>query len=259
QAKIEMAALFRRVGEEQRASALEEQAERLRECFDRDFWVDDGYYALALQQGNRQAAVLSSNAGHALWSGIAQPQRAGKIAKWLLSDEMFNGWGVRTLTSAALRYNPLAYHLGTVWPHDNSLIAAGFKRYGFDHEALRIMSGLIDAAVHFQSYRLPELFGGFAQQDYGIPVSYPVACQPQAWSAGAVPYLLTTALGLEGDGFESKLRIVRPMLPENVNQVEVRGLRVGQGSVDLLFTRSDDQVAAKVQRLEGKMEVILQS
>ena len=259
QAKIEMAALFRRVGEEQRASALEEQAERLRERFDRDFWVDDGYYALALQQGNRQAAVLSSNTGHALWSGIAQPERAGKIAECLLSDEMFNGWGVRTLTSAALRYNPLGYHLGTVWPHDNSLIAAGFKRYGFDHEALKIMSGLIEAAVHFQSYRLPELFGGFAQQDYGIPVSYPVACQPQAWSAGAFPYLLTTVLGLEGDGFESKLRVVRPMLPENVNQVEVHGLRVGQGSVDLLFTRSGDQVAAKVQQLKGKMEVIVQS
>src|SRR5437762_7650810 len=259
QAKIEMAALCRRVGDEKRAFALEEQAERLRERFDRDFWVDEGYYALALQQGNRQAAVLSSNAGHALWSGIAEPERAGKIAKWLLSDEMFNGWGVRTLTSAALRYNPLGYHLGTVWPHDNSLIAAGFKRYGFDHEALRIMSGLIEAAVHFQSYRLPELFGGFAQPDYRIPVSYPVACQPQAWSAGAFPYLLTTVLGLEGDGFESKLRVVRPMLPENVNQVEVHGLRVGQGSVDLLFTRSGDQVAAKVQQLKGKMEVIVQS
>ena len=258
QAKMEMAALFRRVGEEQRASALEEQAERLRAHFDRDFWVDDGYYALALQQHNRQAAVLSSNTGQALWSGIAQSERAGKIAECLLSDEMFNGWGVRTLTSAALRYNPLGYHLGTVWPHDNSLIAAGFKRYGLDHEALKIMSGLIEATVHFQSYRLPELFGGFAQQDYGIPVSYPVACQPQAWSAGAVPYLLTTTLGLEGDGFESKLRVVRPMLPENVNQVEVHGLRVGQGSVDLRFTRSGDHVAAKVQQLKGKMEVILQ-
>jgi glycogen debranching enzyme len=258
QAKLEMAALFRRVGEEQRASALEEQAERLRERFDRDFWVDDGYYALALQQGNRQAAVLSSNTGHALWSGIAQPERAGKIAERLLSDEMFNGWGVRTLTSAALRYNPLGYHLGTVWPHDNSLIAAGFKRYGLEQEALKIMSGLIEAAVHFQSYRLPELFGGFAHQDYGIPVSYPVACQPQAWSAGAVPYLLTTVLGLEGDGFESTLRIVRPNLPENVNQVELHGLKVGRGSVDLQFTRSGDHVAAKVQQLKGKMEVILQ-
>jgi glycogen debranching enzyme len=258
QAKLEMAALFRRAGEEQRASALEEQAERLRERFDRDFWVDDGYYALALQQGNRQAAVLSSNTGHALWSGIAQSERAGKIAERLLSDEMFNGWGVRTLTSTSLRYNPLGYHLGTVWPHDNSLIAAGFKRYGLDHEALRIMSGLIEAAVHFQSYRLPELFGGFAQQDYGIPVSYPVACQPQAWSAGAVPYLLTTVLGLEGDGFESTLRIVRPNLPENVNQVELHGLKVGRGSVDLRFTRSGDHVAAKIQQMKGKMEVILQ-
>ena len=258
QAKIEMAALFRRVGEEKRASALEEQAERLRGRFDRDFWVDDGYYALALQQDNRQAAVLSSNAGHALWSGIAQPERARKVAERLLSDEMFNGWGVRTLTSAALRYNPLGYHLGTVWPHDNSLIAAGFKRYGLEQEALKIMSGLIEAAVHFQSYRLPELFGGFAQQDYGIPVSYPVACQPQAWSAGAVPYLLTAVLGLEGDGFESRLRIVRPMLPENVNELEVHGLRVGQGSVDLRFTRSGDHVAAKIQQMKGKMEVILQ-
>src|SRR5205085_9953878 len=122
-----------------------------REHFDRGLWVGDGYYALALQQHTRQGAGLSSNAGHALWSGIAQPDHAGKIAEWLLSDEMFNGWGVRTLTSAALRYNPLGYHLGTVWPHDNSLIAAGFKRYGFDREALKIMSGLIDAAVHFQS------------------------------------------------------------------------------------------------------------
>jgi glycogen debranching enzyme len=120
------------------------------------------------------------------------------------------------------------------------------------------MSGLIEAAVHFQSYRLPELFGGFAQQDYGIPVSYPVACQPQAWSAGAVPYLLTAVLGLEADGFESKLRIVRPMLPENVNEVEVHGLRVGQGSVDLRFTRSGDHVAAKIQQMKGKMEVIVQ-
>jgi glycogen debranching enzyme len=258
QAKIEMAALFRRVGEEERAAALEKQAERLRERFNRDFWVDDGYYALALQQGNRQAAVLSSNTGHALWSGIAQPDRAGKIVDWLLANEMFNGWGVRTLTSAALRYNPLGYHLGTVWPHDNSLIAAGFKRYGLDNAALKIMSGLIEAAVHFQSHRLPELFGGFALQDYDIPVSYPVACQPQAWSAGAVPYLLITALGLEGNGFQSTLRILRPMLPENVNQVEVCGLRVGQGSVDLRFTRSGDHVAANVLRLEGKMEVILQ-
>jgi Glycogen debranching enzyme len=255
---MEMAALFRRAGDSKRAAELQRQAEKLRDQFDRDFWLAEGHYALALQKDKRPAAVIASNAGHALWSGIARPERARVTAEQLLFREMFNGWGVRTLSSAALRYNPLAYHLGTVWPHDNSLIAAGFKRYGLDHEALRIMSGLMEAAVHFEDYRLPELFGGFAREDYGAPVSYPVACQPQAWSAGTLPYLLTTALGLEPDGFNSRLHIIRPMLPENVDQVEIRGIRVGQASVDLLFTRSENQVTAKVQHLEGEMEVNVQ-
>ena len=171
---------------------------------------------------------------------------------------MFNGWGVRTLSSAALRYNPLGYHLGTVWPHDNSVIAAGFKRYGLDSEALQIVEGMLQAATEFEGHRLPELFGGFAREDYGMPVSYPVACQPQAWSAGAVPYLLTTGLGLEPDGFNYQLRIKRPMLPKYVDQVEIRGLRVGQACADVLFSRSGDHVAVKVQRLEGEMEVTLQ-
>jgi len=258
EAKMEMAALFRRAGDSKRAAELQRQAEKLRDQFDRDFWLAEGHYALALQKDKRPAAVIASNAGHALWSGIARPERARVTAEQLLFREMFNGWGVRTLSSAALRYNPLAYHLGTVWPHDNSLIAAGFKRYGLDHEALRIMSGLMEAAVHFEDYRLPELFGGFAREDYGAPVSYPVACQPQAWSAGTLPYLLTTALGLEPDGFNSRLHIIRPMLPENVDQVEIRGIRVGQASVDLLFTRSENQVTAKVQHLEGEMEVNVQ-
>src|SRR5438034_5821152 len=217
QAKIEVAALFRRVGEEQRASALEEQAERLRERFDRDFWVDDGYYALALQQGNRQAAVLSSNAGHALWSGIAQPERAGKIAERLLSDEMFNGWGVRTLTSAALRYNPIGYHLGTVWPHDNALIAAGFRRYGHDAEALQIITAMFEASTYFDGYRLPELFAGFERSRFGVPVPYPVACHPQAWSAGAALYLLQVCLGLHAQAFDHQLIIERPLLPPFVD------------------------------------------
>jgi glycogen debranching enzyme len=257
EAKMEMAKLFRRCGELERATELEDEAQILCEQFDRDFWLPQGYYALALQDGNRPAAVLSSNAGHALWSGIALPARARTTAEQLLNTEMFNGWGVRTLSSAALRYNPLGYHLGTVWPHDNSLIAAGFKRYGLDDEACRIINGMLEAAVEF-GHRLPELFGGFAREDYGVPVSYPVACQPQAWSAGAVPYLLTTGLGLEPDGFNYQLRIRRPMLPQYVDQVEIRGLRVGQARADLLFSRSGDHVAVKVQRVEGEMEVTVQ-
>ena len=255
EAKLEMASLYRRVGEEDRADQLEQQAHDLRVRVNRDFWSSDGYYALALQGAdNRQAAVLSSNAGHACWSGIAEKEQARKVAEHLLSEEMFNGWGIRTLSAKALRYNPLAYHLGTVWPHDNSLIAAGCKRYGLDDAALRVFAGLMEAAMHFEAVR-PELFGGFARGDYGIPVSYPVACQPQAWSAGAIPYLLTTVLGLEPDGFEYRLRIVRPKLPKGVNRIEVHGLQVGKGRTDLLFERKGEEIAVRVLKVTEGLKV----
>jgi glycogen debranching enzyme len=259
EAKREVASLYRRVGNHNRADELERQAQELRARVNRDFWVSDGYYALALQgPDNRQAAVLSSNAGHALWSGIAEGNHAQQAADHLLSPAMFSGWGIRTLSAAALRYNPLSYHLGTIWPHDNSLIAAGFKRYGLEDAALRVFQGLIDATIHFNAARLPELFGGFAVEDYGIPVSYPVACQPQAWAAGAMPYLLTTVLGFEPDGFEQRLRIVRPKLPGNVNRVEVRGLHVGRGEVDLLFERDRDQVAVRILKVKGQLKVVVE-
>ena len=258
EAKREMAALYRRMGEIERADQLEREAHELRARVNRDFWVSDGYYALALQGAdNSQAAVLSSNAGHACWSGIAEKEQAKKVADRFLSHEMFNGWGIRTLSADALRYNPLAYHLGTVWPHDNSLIAAGFKRYGLDEAALRVFDGLKEAAMHFEAGRLPELFGGFAREDYGIPVSYPVACQPQAWSAGAMPYLLTTLLGLEPDAFEYTLRIVRPTLPQGVNRVEVHGLEVGKSRTDLLFERDGDQVAVRVLNVTKELRVVI--
>jgi glycogen debranching enzyme len=259
EAKREMATLYRRAGEIDRADQLEQQAHDLRVRVNRDFWTNDGYYALALQGAdNRQAAVLSSNAGHACWSGIAEEEQARKVADSLLSEQMFNGWGIRTLSAKALRYNPLAYHLGTVWPHDNSLIAAGFKRYGLDAAALRVFAGLMDAAMHFEGLRLPELFGGFAREDYGIPVSYPVACQPQAWSAGAIPYLLTTVLGLEPDGFEYRLRIVRPKLPKGVNRIEVHGLKVGKGRTDLLFEREGEQIAVRVLKITEGLRIIVE-
>jgi glycogen debranching enzyme len=259
EAKREMAALYRRLGQDDRATELERQAGNLRARVNRDFWVEDGYYALALQgNDNRQAAVLSSNAGHALWSGIAEDEHAQKVANHLLSPDMFNGWGIRTLSDGAVRYNPLAYHLGTVWPHDNSLIAAGFKRYGFDDAALQVFNGLMNAALHFEACRLPELFGGFPLEEYGIPVSYPVACQPQAWSAGAMPYLLTILLGLEPSAFEGTLRIVRPQLPSNVNRVEVQGLKVGNARADLLFERQQERVDVRVVKITGELEVVVE-
>jgi glycogen debranching enzyme len=255
EAKIEVACLFRRAGEGARAAALESEAHELRERFNRDFWVRDGYYALALQKNKDQVAVLSSNGGHALWSGIAEPEFARQTAAHLLSPEMFNGWGIRTLSAAAVRYNPLGYHVGTVWPHDNSLIAAGFKRYGLDVAALRVLTGMLEAAVHFDAHRLPELFGGFCPDDYGVPVSYPVACQPQAWAAGAVPYLVMAIIGLEPDAFSKRLAIVRPTLPENVHCAEIQGLRVGEAHVDLVFERRIEGVEVRVNSIDGELKV----
>ena len=259
EAKSEMAKLYRRAGDENRATILEEEARRLRERFNRDFWITEGYYALALQKDKQRAAVLSSNAGHALWSGIAEFDRAKKTADHLLSPEMFSGWGIRTLSAAALRYNPQGYHLGTVWPHDNSIVAAGFKRYGFDDAALRVFDGMLDAASNFEGFRLPELFGGFAREDYDAPVPYPVACQPQAWAAGTIPFLLTTVLGLEPDALAHRLRIVRPVLPRKIDRVEIKHLCVGSARVDLLFKRRDGVVTASVQQLVGGLEVIIES
>jgi glycogen debranching enzyme len=255
-AKLEIASLFRRAGDQKRAAKLETEAQRLRERFNRDFWVDEGYYALALQKEKPRVQVLSSNAGQALWSGIADVDHANETADRLLSPEMFSGWGVRTLSSKAIKYDPLGYHLGTVWPHDNSLVTAGLKNYGFDSAALRILSGMIAAAQHFDACRLPELFGGVPRENNIPPSRYPIACQPQAWAAGAIPYMLTSVLGLEPEAFEAQLRIVRPMLPENVDRLEIHDLRVGTASIDLLFERGDNGVTVRVREKRGTLEII---
>ena len=201
-------------GDQERAAALEQQAQSLRNRFNRDFWSDEGHYVLALGKGKRRAEVLSSNAGHALWCGIADPDKARPTADALLGPEMFSGWGIRTLSSAAAYYDPGAYHLGSVWPHDNSLIAAGLKHYGLDEAALCVLSGLVDATEYFLLGRLPELFAGFARETGHGPLPCPIACQPQAWAAGAIPFMITTILGLEPDAFANVMRITRPKLPE---------------------------------------------
>lgn len=258
QAKRLMADLYDRAGEAETADRLRGEADRLRQCFNQDFWLDDGYYALALQgDDHRPAAVLSSNAGHALWAGIANDECARLTAERLMQDDMFNGWGIRTLAEGEIHYNPLGYHLGTVWPHDNSLIAAGFRRYGLDEAALRVFAGLLDAAVHFDGHRLPELFAGFARGDYGVPVNYPVACQPQAWAAGSVPYLLKVMLGITPEAFDRRLRVSRPLIPDFVNHVEVKRLRVGATRVDLLFERAASSIRVSVTGIDGELDVVV--
>ena len=259
-AKVGLAGLYRRAGDPGRADQLRREAEELRRRFNRDYWLEDeGVYALALQDGKEPAAVVSSNAGQVLWSGIADPDKARRTVERLMADDMFSGWGVRTLATGERRYNPLGYHLGTVWPHDNALIAAGCRRYGLDEPAGRIFGGILDAAMHFPHRRLPELFAGFARAEYQVPVHYPVACHPQAWAAGAVPYLLETALGLRPAAFERRLLIARPMLPPFTDWVEVRGLRVGRARADLRFERSaSGRVAAHVLAVDGDLDVVME-
>ncbi len=257
-ARTLIADLYRREHDVERAERLLQEAAALRERFERDFWMEDlGTYALALQGGARQARVIASNAGHALWAGIVPPDRARSVADRLMADDMFSGWGIRTLSSRERRYNPIGYHLGTVWPHDTAMIGVGLRQYGLDEPAARVLAALIEAATSFPHNRLPELFAGFERGEYAAPVSYPVACHPQAWSAASVPYLMQSLLGLEPDGFERRLRVVRPVLPSFVHEIELRDLSVADAQVDLHFERRGTAPGVSVQVLEvrGNLEV----
>jgi glycogen debranching enzyme len=260
-AKMDMADIFERAGEPDRAHKLREEARKLKERFNQAFWLEDlGVYAMALQAGGEPVAVVSSNAGHALWAGIADGEKAERTAKRLMAEDMFSGWGIRTLSALEKTYNPTAYHLGSVWPHDNSIIAAGFRQYQFDDYAAQIFAGLSEASLHFTSDRLPELFCGFTDQDYHVPVRYPVACHPQAWAAGSLPYLTTAFLGLHPEGFAHRLRIRRPLLPQNVDRILVRGIKVGGASADINFERaSGGAIAVDVIALDGELNVALES
>jgi glycogen debranching enzyme len=259
-ARVGVADLFRRAGEPDRARQLQQEADDLRQRFNRDYWLEDlGVYALALQAGMRPAAVVSSNAGQVLWSGIADPDKARRTTERLTADDVFNGWGVRTLSAKERRYNPVGYHLGTVWPHDNSLVLSGFRRYGFDEATRRVFTGIVEAATRFHADRLPEVFAGYPREPFGVPVHYPVACHPQAWAAGAVPFMTEALLGLVPEGFERRLRVVRPVLPDFVDRLEVRRLRVGPGRADLRFQRTGaGEVGVTILNVSGPLDVVIE-
>ncbi len=258
-ARLLVAELYERAGEAERGAQLRHAAATLRERFNRDFWMEEyGCYALALEAGERQAQVIASNPGQALWTGIADTDKALRTVHRLMQEDMFSGWGIRTLSQDAVRYNPVGYHLGTVWPHDNSIIAAGFRRYGCDGEVQKIFSGIAHAALAFEHDRLPELFAGFTREEFGVPVHYPVADHPQAWAAGSIPFLLQTMLGLVPDAFNHRLRIVRPMLPDLATQIVVRGLGVGEARADLRFQRTTRGVAVDVLRTEGELDILVE-
>ncbi|HET8629814.1 MAG TPA: hypothetical protein VFL91_20535, partial [Thermomicrobiales bacterium] len=242
-----------------RAEALEGRAAALKTRFNADFWMPEAdFYALGLDGMKRQIDATTSNPGQGLWAGIIADERAPAVVARLLSDDLFSGWGIRTLGRENDAYNPLGYHLGTIWPHDNSLIAAGLCRYGFAAEANRVFTALYEAALQFPYYRLPELFCGIARTAYGVSIGYPVACSPQAWAAASLPFMLAEVLGLRPRDGGRVLEVARPVVPEWLGEVQVRGLRVGDAHLDLTFTPAalpDEPAEVQVTRNTGTVEV----
>jgi glycogen debranching enzyme len=251
-AKIRAARLARDVWKDPEfASELEKQAAELKRRFNRDFWIDDGeYFALALDTDGKQVDALSSNIGHLLWSGIVEKSKAKAVARHLLGPRLFSGWGVRTLAEGEGRYNPIGYHVGTVWPFDNSFIAWGLRRYGFKEEAAQIAAGILAAADFFDG-RLPEAFGGYERALTRYPVQYPTACSPQAWSTGAPLLLLRTMLGLEPAG---DLLVVDPALPVGIGHIALLDIPGRWGRVDA-FGRGRVSVGEK-KRLRQSQEAV---
>lgn len=258
-AKCAGATIALALGQVEKSQTLLIQAEKLKNNFHKRFWSEElSTYVLALDGQKRQCRVKASNAGHCLYTGIVDKRYARTMAHTLMTPNSFSGWGVRTLASSEARFNPMAYHNGSVWPHDNALIAAGLARYGLKDDANRIFSGLFQASL-FVEYRLPELFCGFEKQDGGGPVPYPVACAPQAWSAAAVFSLLSAVLGLKIDGAASRLSFVRPILPDFLDEIEINNLKVGAGTVDLLIHRRAQSATIEILGRSGDVEVITES
>ena len=260
-AKRRLAALFERDGDTGRARELRESAGRSAGALERFWLADRGFFAMALDAEKRPSRTLASNQGHLLWALAVTPERGAAIRDALMSDAAYSGWGVRTLAAGESAFNPVGYHTGSVWPHDNALVAGGLRAYGFDDAFLRLFEDLLDAAASFGSHRLPELFAGIPRTGYEGPVPYPVACSPQAWAAGALPAMLIAGLGLAPEALDRRLRIERPLLPRHLSRAAVRGLHVGDSSVDLLFERSPQRpngVTVTDVQIDGDLEVVVE-
>jgi len=258
-AKMAAAGLAELFGDDARARDLSKQAKTLLQRFEESFWCDElSTYALALDGRKRPCRVRTSNAGHCLFAGIASAEHARRIAATLTHETSFSGWGIRTVATSEARYNPMSYHNGSVWPHDNSLIAAGFARYDLKESAAIVLAGLLDASLFFDLHRLPELFCGFPRRPGEAPTLYPVACAPQSWASAAVFLLLEACLGLSVSASERRLTFSKPVLPRFLQQVTIRGLKVADGRADLLLTRHDaGDVGVNVLRRQGALDVVV--
>ena len=256
-AKLAAARLSRVLGDAGKASALENEAETLRTKFEDQFWCDDlCIYAIALDGRKRPCRVRTSNAGHCLYTGIVSQERAASLAENIVGEDFFSGWGIRTVASTEIRYNPLSYHNGSIWPHDNSLIASGLARYGFKHSAGKILLALLDLSSMVELHRLPELFCGLERRLGEGPTLYPVACSPQAWSAAAPFLILQSCLGLSIHADKNQIVFDRPSLPEGIAQLSITGLRCGRAAIDLFLERRGDSVLVHREDKTGEIEIV---
>jgi glycogen debranching enzyme len=258
QARLLIAAVLRRAGDTALADALEAAAAKLRERFLREFWMEgEGCYCLGLEQDGRQITSVTSNAAQVLWTGIATPDHTRKTAERMMRPDMFSGWGIRTLSADHAAFDPLAYQQGSVWPFDNALIVSGLRRYGEDAAALRVTAATLDAARGFRNGRLPEFIAGAQRLPGDAPTHTPRADPLQAWSAAAVPFMVSELLGLAADGFARHLHIRRPLLPDGVDALVLHQVGIGDATVSLRFTRHADGASAAVIANEHGIEVII--
>jgi glycogen debranching enzyme len=256
-AKLAASRLARALGDADRSCELEVQAETVRTRFEDEFWCEElGTYALALDGKKRPCRVRTSNPGHCLYTGIASPARARQVAGNLMSDESFTGWGIRTVANTESRYNPLSYHNGSVWPHDNSIIANGMAKYGCKKMAGQVLLALLDLSSEVDLHRLPELFCGLKRRPNEAPTLYPVACSPQAWASAAPFFVLEGCLGISVEAERGRIVFDRPFLPEGIPQLAIRGLRCGNVQVNLLLERRNDSVLVHLENKQEEIEIM---
>jgi glycogen debranching enzyme len=252
---MRMAEVFDVLGERTFSGELRSKAAKLRKSFEESFWCDDiGFYAFTLDPDKKPVKTVSSNPGHCLWSGMISPERAERVVKRLFAPDMWTGWGIRTVSAQNPAYNPFSYHLGSVWPHDNSIIALGLKRYGFSKEVADVALGIFEAGSFFSNYRLPELYAGVEKEPGNFPVPYIEANVPQAWAAACVFQILQAILGLQADAPNHRLH-VDPYLPEWLPELTLQRVEVGKAVVDLRFWRDGENTKWDASVQEGDVEV----
>ncbi|MBE0446666.1 MAG: amylo-alpha-1,6-glucosidase [Actinobacteria bacterium] len=257
-AKLGAAELLDVLGEGKRADGLRSEAAELKKNFNRDFWMEGaGYFAEALDKDKNQIDAITSNPGHLLWSGIIDEGKADSVRDWLFSPDMFSGWGIRTMSSRMQAYNPISYHNGSIWPHDNSIIAMGLMNYGFYKEGLRVIDSILDAGQYFSYQRLPELFCGFDRKSSVVPIEYPTSSSPQAWASGASMLMLKAVLGMRAKA-DQKLLILKPRLPLEIYRIHLAGMRIGDSYISFEVLKERGEIELNITENPGSFKIKLE-